>query len=114
MRQIRNASFDTKARPIYMCSRNRNLSTIDKIKSSLTFDDAVKETTTSHAAGFSTITTVDSFTYDPMNRLLDHQQSIVGGSTEVLVENNYYPFGLKHEKLSKIFIFMSSQLSNRK
>ncbi|ARV08205.1 hypothetical protein BTO05_00580 [Winogradskyella sp. PC-19] len=91
--------YDDKARPIYVYSKNNYLDTTDKIKSDLTFDGTVTETTTSHARqGFSTITTVDSFTYDHMNRLIDQQQTINGSAAEVIVENTYDELGQLESK----------------
>ena len=91
--------YDDKARPIYIYSKNDYLNTTDKIKSELTFDGTVTETTTTHArTGFSTITTVDAFTYDHMNRLIDQQQTINSGTAEVIVENTYDELGQLESK----------------
>ncbi len=86
--------YDSKYRPIYVYSHNAYLNTTDKIKSSLDFSGTVLETTTTHArTGFSTITTVDAFEYDHMNRLLEHKQTINGGDEELIAQNTYDELG---------------------
>ncbi|WP_229719744.1 DUF6443 domain-containing protein, partial [Winogradskyella haliclonae] len=91
--------YDDKARPIYIYSKNSYLDTVDKIKSQLAFDGTVTETTTTHARTlFPTITTIDSFSYDHMNRLIDQQQTINSGTAEVIVENIYDELGQLESK----------------
>uniref|UniRef100_UPI00261DC130 RHS repeat-associated core domain-containing protein n=1 Tax=uncultured Winogradskyella sp. TaxID=395353 RepID=UPI00261DC130 len=91
--------YDDKARPINVYSNNPYLDTVDEIKSEFAFDGTVTETTTTHArTGFSTITTVDTFSYDHMNRLIDQQQTINGGTAEVIVENTYDELGQLESK----------------
>ncbi|WP_299118108.1 RHS repeat domain-containing protein, partial [uncultured Winogradskyella sp.] len=91
--------YDDKARPINIYSKNPYLGTVDEVKSQLAFDGTVTETTTTHSrTGFSTITTVDVFSYDHMNRLIDQQQSINSGTAEVIVENTYDELGQLESK----------------
>ncbi len=86
--------YDEKSRPIYIYSFNDYLNTTDKIKSQLDFTGQVLETTTTHAkTGKSTITTVDTFTYDPMNRLVAQKNKINSFDQETIVENTYDELG---------------------
>ncbi|EDP71911.1 cell well associated RhsD protein precursor [Flavobacteriales bacterium ALC-1] len=83
--------YDDKSRPIYVYSLNAYLHTTDKVKSDLTFDGRVIETTTTHAkTGHSTITTIDKFEYDDSNRLLTHKQKINSASLDEVITSNTY------------------------
>ncbi|WP_422107279.1 DUF6443 domain-containing protein [Winogradskyella sp.] len=87
--------YDDKSRPIYVYSNNDYIKTTDKVKSDLSFDGTVTETTATHARiGYNTITIVDRFTYDHTNRLLDHRQKINSAALdEVLAANTYDDLG---------------------
>ncbi len=90
--------YDAKARPIYVYSHNPYLGTTDKLKSQLAFNGTVIETTKEHArTNFNTITTVDAFEYDHMNRLTKQTQTI-DGMSEVIVQNSYDQFGRVESK----------------
>jgi RHS repeat-associated protein len=91
--------YDDKSRPIYVYSHNSYLNTTDKVKTKYGFDGRVLETTTTHArTGKSTITIVDYFEYDHMNRMTRHRQSVNGGSQEVIAQNTYDDLGQLVEK----------------
>ncbi|WP_344787352.1 RHS repeat-associated core domain-containing protein, partial [Postechiella marina] len=91
--------YDDKARPIYIYSHNAYLNTTDKIKSQLDFTGQVLETTTTHAkTGKSTITTVETFTYDHVGRLVSQKQKINSLADELIVENNYDDLGQLESK----------------
>jgi RHS repeat-associated protein len=86
--------YDDKSRPIYVYSHNSYLGTTDKVKTKYGFDGRVLETTATHArTGKSTITIVDYFEYDHMNRMTKHRQSVNGGSQEVIAQNTYDDLG---------------------
>lgn len=90
--------YNDKSQPIYVYAHNAYFNTTDKVKSDLNFTGVVLETTTTHArTGFTTITTVDAYEYDHMNRLLEHQQTI-GTHTEVIVSNTYDELGQLEQK----------------
>ncbi|MBO6881921.1 DUF6443 domain-containing protein, partial [Winogradskyella sp.] len=87
--------FDDKARPIYVYSNNNYLDTKDKVKSDLTFDGRAIETTTTHdkvVGGFwnPTITVVDNYTYDDVNRLTEHRQKVNNAALEEVIATNTY------------------------
>ncbi|WP_344789661.1 RHS repeat-associated core domain-containing protein, partial [Postechiella marina] len=86
--------YDDKARPIYVYSHNAYLNTTDKVKSQLDFTGQVLETTATHAkTGKSTITTVDTFTYDHVGRLVSQKQKINSLADELIAENHYDDLG---------------------
>lgn len=72
--------YDEKAQPIYLYSQNDYLETTDIVTSKLDFTGKTLETRSVHKkTGKADIVTIDTFTYDHANRLLDHNQC-VGGS----------------------------------
>ncbi|WP_418639271.1 DUF6443 domain-containing protein [Winogradskyella sp.] len=90
--------YDEKARPIYVYSHNTTLGTTDKVKSELTFDGLVKESTTTHNRDqfykTTTVTIIDKYEYDHANRLLSHKQKINNAALdEVIAENTYDNLG---------------------
>ncbi|MCG8724248.1 hypothetical protein G1K63_12075, partial [Tenacibaculum finnmarkense] len=69
--------YDEKARPIYVYSKNDYLGTVDISESKLNdFTGILLESRTTHIKSGKTIVTIDSFTYDHMNRLLSQKQCI--------------------------------------
>ncbi|MCG8208330.1 RHS repeat-associated core domain-containing protein, partial [Tenacibaculum finnmarkense genomovar finnmarkense] len=69
--------YDEKARPIYVYSKNDYLGTVDISESKLNdFTGVLLESRTTHIKSGKTIVTIDSFTYDHMNRLLSQKQCI--------------------------------------
>ncbi|WP_461589710.1 RHS repeat-associated core domain-containing protein, partial [Winogradskyella sp.] len=86
--------YDEKSRPIYVYSKNDYLGSIDKIKSELTFDGTVLETTSSHNKNFPIINVTDKYTHDHMNRLILHTQLLNNAALpEVISENEYDDLG---------------------
>ena len=92
--------YDDKSRSIFVYSYNDYLNTTDMVKSQLAFDGRVTETTTTHArVGHTTLTTIDKFEYDHVNRLMSHQQKINNAALyEVIAENNYDDLGQLESK----------------
>ncbi|NRB61370.1 MAG: RHS repeat-associated core domain-containing protein [Winogradskyella sp.] len=82
--------YNEESRPIYVYSKNDYLGSIDKIKSELTFDGAVLETTSSHNKNFHTIDVKDKYTYDHMNRLTLHTQLLNNAALPEVISNNKY------------------------
>ncbi|MCD8413257.1 DUF6443 domain-containing protein [Tenacibaculum finnmarkense] len=69
--------YDEKSRPVYVYSKNDYLGTIDISESKLNdFTGILLESRTTHIKSGKTIVTIDSFTYDHMNRLLSQKQCI--------------------------------------
>ncbi|WP_412560624.1 DUF6443 domain-containing protein [Winogradskyella sp. MIT101101] len=85
--------YDSKARPIYVYSKNGYLSTTDKVKNDLTFDGRATETMTVHVKnGFptTTITIYDKYTYDDANRLTEHRQKVNSAALDEVIASNTY------------------------
>ena len=106
--------YDQKARPFYTYSKNDYLSTTDIVKSKLDyFTGRILETTTLHTkSGQATITTVDAFDYDAMNRIKQQTQYINGQvvKTELIAENTYDELGqLVHKGVGNL----ASDVTNR-
>ncbi|WP_299365575.1 DUF6443 domain-containing protein [Winogradskyella sp.] len=87
--------YDDKARPIYTYSNNTYLGAVDKVKHKLDFLGKVVESTTIHQkSGLNSITIVDKFEYDHVNRLVLHKQNINNAlQDEVIVQNTYDELG---------------------
>jgi RHS repeat-associated protein len=85
--------YDDKGRPIYVYSFNDYLGTTDKVKSEFDFVGSVDKVTTTHTKSGNTITTVDTFTYDDVGRLLSQKQKINSLADETIVENTYDELG---------------------
>ena len=69
--------YDQKARPIYVHSINTYLNTTDIIETQYDFIGNVLKTRATHQKGTNAeIVTLDTYTYDHMNRLLTHRQCI--------------------------------------
>ncbi len=106
--------YDNKARPIYVYSHNEYLETTDKVKSNLGFMGNVLESRTTHSkTGQPTITTIDKFTYDHMNRLLSQEQEIDGVKSELIVRNRYDELGQIEQKLVGGDVPIVSEYQNR-
>lgn len=84
--------YDKKGRPLYTGSYNEFLETTDKVSMELDFTGIVKKTETYHKRGTAAITITDNFTYDHVNRLTRHTQTI-GANTEVIAQNEYSKTG---------------------
>ncbi len=94
--------YDDKGRVIYSASNNGFLGSTDKVKQDLDFMGNVLSTETTHTKGSMNIVTLDSYTYDHVNRLLKHTQTL-NGRTELITENSYSETGeLKIKKLGNI------------
>ncbi|MEW7289111.1 DUF6443 domain-containing protein [Aquimarina sp. 2304DJ70-9] len=73
--------YDDKSRAIYVATKNEYLNTTTIVETQYDFVGNILKTRSRHQKGSNTeIVTVDTFTYDHMNRLLDHKQCI-GDST---------------------------------
>jgi len=86
------SGFDAKARPIYVASKNQFLNTANTVQTKLDFTGKVAETTSTHTSN-TTVTLVDTFTYDNAGRLLSQKQKINSQAQEVIVENTYDALG---------------------
>jgi RHS repeat-associated protein len=84
--------YDIKGRTIYTASKNSFLSTTDTSQMSLDFTGKVIETTTTHATN-TTVSIVDTFTYDHAGRLLTQKQKINTQPEELIVKNAYDELG---------------------
>ena len=88
--------YDEKARPIYVYSKNEYLNTIDIVESKLDdFTGKVLRTKSRHkkTGNPDIIVSEDFFTYDHMDRLLSHKQTINGSIQELIVNNTYDELG---------------------
>ncbi|GAA4304542.1 hypothetical protein GCM10023163_28790 [Aestuariibaculum suncheonense] len=91
--------YDVKGRPIYNASYNAYLETTDIVKSTLGFTGEPTSTTTTHKRGSgSTMTIVDTFTYDHMGRMLTQKQKINSLAEELIVQNSYDDLGQLESK----------------
>jgi RHS repeat-associated protein len=90
--------YNKEGRSIYMASYNDFLQTTDKVKTQLDFMGNVLKTETNHKKGTNTaIVTTDNFTYDHVNRLTKHTQTL-NGKTEVIAANIYDKVGMLKTK----------------
>ncbi len=86
--------YDPKGRPWESHVKNEYLDTEDWSLSKLDFTGRVLKTQTSHTKGNnSPITTIDTFTYDDMGRLIDQTQKINNQASEKIVSNSYDVLG---------------------
>ena len=92
--------YDLKARPIYAISDNDYLNTVDKSWMDIDFIGKVLHTRTTHTkAGVQSLIDIeDSFTYDHVDRLLTHKQTIDNQPEELIVDNQYDALGLMISK----------------
>ncbi len=93
--------YDEKARPVYVYSENAYLGTTDIVESKLdNFTGKLLETKTTHKkTGNTDIVTIDSFTYDHMDRLFSQTQKVNNQTSERLVQNHYDELGQLESKL---------------
>jgi len=93
--------YDDKARPIYVASKNEYLQTTNILKNKIDFVGKILESKITHSKlGHQTIETIDSFTYDHVDRLLTQKQQINGGQQQLIVANQYDELGqLKGKKV---------------
>ena len=68
--------YDDKARPIYAYSNNEYLETLDIVELQLDFTGRTLKSRTEHSRNGTTITVLDSFSYDHIGRLLGQTQCI--------------------------------------
>ncbi len=94
--------YDTKARPMYVYSKNDYLQTTDIVESKLDdFTGKVLATKTTHKkVGKEDLVTLEKFEYDHMDRLISQTQKINNQITERLVRNNYDDLGQLTSKLT--------------
>ncbi|WP_298341124.1 DUF6443 domain-containing protein [uncultured Algibacter sp.] len=91
--------YDTKARPIYVASKNNYLETTDVTASKLNFTGAVDKMETYHNKQSTTVITKDLFTYDHMGRLTKQTQELNNtNALEVITENHYDELGQLQSK----------------
>ncbi|TVZ27852.1 YD repeat-containing protein [Gillisia sp. Hel_I_86] len=94
--------YDDKGRVIYSASNNAFLGSTDKVKQDLDFIGNVLATEATHTKGSMNVVTLDNYTYDHVNRLLKHTQTL-NGRTELIAENAYSETGeLKSKKVGNI------------
>ncbi len=93
--------YDKKGQVLYTASKNSYLNTTDIVTVELDFVGKPTKTTTTHSkTGQNTITTIDTFTYDHVGRLLAQKQKINSQSDELIVLNSYDELGqLEHKKV---------------
>ncbi len=88
------SAYDKKGRVIWSKSINSFLGTTDLVESDLDFIGNIEVAKATHSkSGQPTIVTVDNFTYDHVNRLKTHTQSINGSTPEVIASNEYDKLG---------------------
>lgn len=86
--------YNKEGRVIYTASYNDFLVSTDKIKYQLDFMGNVLKTESNHKKGTApAIVIIDNFTYDHVNRLESHTQSINGGSPEMIAYNSFDELG---------------------
>ena len=94
------SAYDHKARAIYIESYNGYLDARDVLKTKLDdFTGRVLESETQHSkTGFTTITTLDLFSYDHMGRLISQLQQVDEEPTQLIALNKYDELGQLIEK----------------
>ncbi|MBZ9731572.1 DUF6443 domain-containing protein [Salegentibacter sp. JZCK2] len=87
--------YDDKGRLIWNTVKNDFLETTEVVESELDFvGNTLRQTTTHQKTSVAVdIITEDSYTYDNMNRLLTHHQSINSGPEELIAYNTYDELG---------------------
>jgi len=85
--------YDNKGRPWETIVKNEYLGTDDYVLNKLDFVGKVLKSNVIHIKGGTTITTVDTFTYDHMGRLIDQTQKINNQEEERIVNNEYDALG---------------------
>lgn len=90
--------YDKKGRPIYVANNNAYLSTIDITKIRYDFIGQILESENSHTKSGTSIVTNNTFAYDHAGRILTQQQTINGGTPELIVNNIYDELGRLESK----------------
>ena len=90
--------YDKKGRPIYVANNNAYLSTIDITKIRYDFVGQMLESENSHTKSGTSIVTNNTFAYDHAGRILTQQQTINGGTPELIVNNIYDEMGRLESK----------------
>ncbi|WP_374173550.1 DUF6443 domain-containing protein [Flavobacterium tructae] len=85
--------YDSDGRIIYNYNKNNFLETINTTKSKFDFVGKLLETTTTHQRSGTTITIVDTFTYDHTGRLLTQKQKVNNQDQELIASNSYDDLG---------------------
>ncbi|WP_299218314.1 DUF6443 domain-containing protein [uncultured Aquimarina sp.] len=87
--------YDEKARLIYGYTKNEYLGTTNTISNKLDFVGRIEESKTTHKRGAnSMITTIDTFEYDHIGRLISQKQVINDQPEELIVKNTYDELGV--------------------
>lgn len=88
-------AYDTQYRSVWAGTQNAYLSTTDVLETKLDFTGTVLETKRTHnKTGVTTnLITYDYYTYDQMNRPLQHTQKVGSNAVEVLSYNKYDELG---------------------
>lgn len=90
--------YDHKGRPWETHTKNNYLGTEDWTLNKLDFASKVLKTQSMHTKNATTITTIDTFTYDHTGRLLTQTQKINNQATEQIVDNTYDELGQLESK----------------
>jgi RHS repeat-associated protein len=86
--------YDNKGRKIYFGSYNELLASKETQKHQLDFVGNIEKNEIYHKKGGNpSITVLDEYTYDHMNRLITHTQSINGSSAEMIATTDYDELG---------------------
>ena len=86
--------YNWKGQQLYSYTYNDLHQTTEKVSLKLDYVGKVQESTTVHQkTGSSTITTIDTFSYDHVGRLLAQEQKINSQPTERIVSNTYNALG---------------------
>ncbi len=89
--------YDEKARAIYMATRNDYLNTTDIAQTKLDFTGKVIESTSNHTSN-TTLSIVDTFSYDHVGRLLTQKQKINTQPEELIAKHSYDELGVLENK----------------
>ena len=87
-------AYDSKARPIYIATKNGELNTTDILESKLDFAGKVEETKSTHTKGSNAaIVVTERFEYDHAARLKRQTHQVGSSAEELIVENTYDEIG---------------------
>ena len=87
--------YDSKyLQPVYTYNKN-HLNGYDEISNNIDFSGKVLETTRIHQpkAGALSVQTIEMFTYDEFDRILNHTHQVNNGKVEYLAQNKYNKIG---------------------
>lgn len=90
--------YDSRARPIYVDTRNAFLASHDIVQTRYYFNSLPVGITRVHYKGGNTLRIDDAFTYDNPGRLLKHTQTINSGTPQLIAWNKYDELGQLIEK----------------